>query len=120
MSIIYRIEHPDSGKGPYCHEDYLYDDDTMNDYSDELTEFQGELFLSHCDDEHPALKRPGCISGCDSLETLHRWFDGFIGDMRYLGFVLKVYSMKRVEKKDHTGQVIFRRKNATLIETRPL
>lgn len=119
MSIVYRIEHPDSGVGPYCHREGLYYDD--DEYmEDEMGEFQNQLNFAHSDHSHPALKRHGCVSGCDSLESLHRWFDGFIDDMRYLGFVLKVYSMKRVEKKDGTGQVIFRLKNATLVETRPL
>ena len=128
---VFRYEHPNTGFGPYrnpfADNDWFADDYVPDPLYDEYDEFRYDSHgLGWHEDNslttHPAPqitlgRRPHEweVCGCDSLDSLIRWFDGFHERLEEFGFVIREYETDGFLGPDRCGQVLFHKSRATLI-----
>lgn len=118
MPLVYRIEHPSDGKGPYT-TNYPYDDEDMkwdhkpannhpNPWADSMSiEIKKDQYC-----------------GFTSLDFLYAWFKGYLTNLHNNGFIIKVYDNKEpfteLNSSTATGQVVFYKNDCELVETKPI
>lgn len=107
---VYRYEHHETGEGPYTHL-WKYVDAIANNHSDE-SHPSPYHYLSESDyrigDPWPIML-PQWICGCESQESLSRWFRGWEVLMQNSGFIVREYDIPDhdVIGPDPYGQVVF-------------
>lgn len=105
--IVYRIEHRESGYGPYqC-------------YAMTTTKAQ-RVAERLCDEHqtcpaHPPFVRWGMRNGFRSRAKMHRWFKGFKKDLREANFVHCVYEVAYAYDDRAKRQVMFQPEHAKLL-----
>ena len=116
--IVYRVEHQQTGNGPYFRYDPRYKDfrDEINGiHDDELIypAFQLDGITSHL------LFTPDFHSGFESLKDLNWWFKGFGQKLSENNFVIAIYEVEesRVRRGDSGKQVAFDLPKSKLIRT---
>ena len=109
--LVFRVEHPDDGLGPYMSPKFPKDTAI-------------KLRNTHNTSRHPGVNRvlrgAGVIdncyakvpeeihSGCDSLETLDAWFEDFWEDFKEAGFRIYKYIVRDESCiKGTYGQIVF-------------
>ncbi len=104
---VYRVEHWESGRGPY---------------SQCLGWVLNDICASHAGPAHPSTSEDG-LSTCKpcgflSLETLRRWFKGWMRKLRAAGFVIiKLEVPPDAVFVGKSGkQVVFEASKAKLVE----
>jgi hypothetical protein len=103
---VYRVEHHQTGEGPY-----------NGPYWDRYV----DMAMAHRDRKHPAPWMDRDLSGirsdevcaCDSPKSLRDWFARFWGDLADAGYVVRVYDVpERHVRTGKHGQAVFHRASA--------
>lgn len=99
---VYRVEHKDSGLGPY------------QDQSG--TEVTNDILDNHYYPKHPRamIFNKDFVCGFESRELLAKWFKGYIRKLKQQGFEFATYevSPQHVDKNQPGTQLIFNKKKA--------
>lgn len=105
--LVYRIEHPITGQGPYSRFDGTYDMQALGEL----------LFESHgLSKEHPGpfednlrdfTTRYHAYFACASLELLQEWFKDFWPWLLELGYTIEVYRVKNYKIGKSGKQLAF-------------
>lgn len=117
---VYRVEHIVTGIGPYRH---LNPDGSIADIIYEMDE--DHSFNTDCSHPHPSVDgsiggiRYGELCGFSDIDDLHDWFEGYLGKLWDLGFVIEYYLVPTDDVRHGNYQVVFNRQNA-LSETLPM
>lgn len=105
--VVYRIEHPEHGLGPYSAEGcYL------------AIRVGNKLINAHCgSDEHPSpridnlskflAKYENALFACPDMVTLRAWFDSFWGELMQAGYRVEIYRVKDYKIGKSGKQVAF-------------
>lgn len=107
--IVYRVEHPLDGGGPY-----------LGGWGFE------DLKWDHNNDEHPGPRQEGLRIGDDdlcamsSMDKLIAWFDGWWDRLSEAGFHVAEYEAPKAYVKEGKRQLIFNKHMATLIKSEPI
>jgi len=87
--VVYRIEHPEHGLGPYSRHDEL---------GSKLLHVHGYDYHNHpgaLDDELILFVRQyEALFACPDMATLHAWFDGFWEELMQAGYQIEIYRVK--------------------------
>lgn len=114
--LVYRVEHPTLGLGPYYSgSKFSHRDDMIEDHCDSRQHPHPHCdTLTHFDmDEH--------VCACASIESLVKWFDGYLRLLNDDGFVIRVYQVDDSTKvSKHTGQCVFYKYDAVLVQSKPI
>ena len=116
--LVYRIEHPTSGYGPYIHHGKI---GPFSNFVDKMAMDHGWVHRNN----HPILRSytsPNWRSGCKSLKQLFTWFKGYTNGLHNLDFIIVVYNVTRPGRNVKTDnfQLIFNKNQATRITQRPI
>lgn len=110
--IIYRVEHKDTGLGPYNHS-----------WDEENAELEDKLQTEHSNLSHPSMYEDFDIDmisrdhyfGFPSLTSLAEWFEGgWIGILIECGFIIREYNVDNVLMGKSGRQVMFKKKENEL------
>lgn len=111
--LAFRIEHVDTGEGPYNGPDWPGRDDMAFDHSN---------WAHPSPTRDPALRRYMTFAhfcGLDSPERLYAWFvdhwDALAGSAE--DYVVRIFRARHGSARGHNGQVIFRKDTATVLDT---
>lgn len=112
--LIYRVEHKDTGEGPYSY-------DMHKTYTDERIKIMGasqdrETHPSVWFDIHPsqcALNPLDYFCGFDSIEALLIWFAGWYDTLQSNGFIVSIYDAQYTNHG--TYQSTFHKPTATIV-----
>jgi hypothetical protein len=104
--LVYRIEHPSNGQGPY--DSNMYEQPTnywrmleKHDLSDKHPSPRGEFGPKAVDKD--------LYCALHSEERIKEWFHGFRGLLRNNGFKLMVFECEPVFYSEESGQILFKR-----------
>lgn len=129
---VWRIEHKDSGLGPWRHRPYRVGIDAF------LTTLSENVSIKHDPDNHPGPDQDGhslqqafersylCLNGYHfgfpSLSMARYWFNNKRGReaMTQIGFVLHQYEVPKSDVLIGNTQIAFRKQRATLLQERVL
>ncbi len=111
---IYRVEDPDTGKGPYSPakdasmEKYLLDDDLCTEHNDCKYHPQmfDDCFYPFFEYKFPEIAET-YFAGSNSAGQLYAWFSGFWPRLNSTGYVLRIYDCHDDLVKSGTYQVCF-------------
>ena len=108
--LIYRIEHPSNGYGPYS--------EKQHKASYELMKFIRKMSRSH----ELSCKHPGpfedfdlnsmdriLFCGMDSESKILEWFKGYRSKLRFHGFKLSIFEADPIFYNSESGQILFKR-----------
>lgn len=118
---IYRVEDPDTGKGPYnpakdaSMEKHLLDDDISDAHNDT---YHPTMFDDCCFDKWYRFsdEASNYYAGCKSVEQLHSWFSSFWPRLNDTGYTIRIYDCPDTLVKSGTYQVCFPLAAAKLID----
>lgn len=105
--LVYRVEHPLTHEGPYRHL-------SMRNEHTRITE---KMVTRHNNDRynHPTPYNDGirnnwreCCCGFSTLDSLHRWFDGYLEELHHIGFALAKIEVPNDDVAFGEKQVVFR------------
>lgn len=107
--IVYRVEHPSDGDGPYNGVNWPH---------------RWDMRMAHSRGEHPAPQedpRLGWVRdfercGCDTPENLLAWFDGYWGALNDGGFEVLILDAELATVGQWRGQTVFRRDAAEVLD----
>lgn len=121
MYKVYRVEHNDTGVGPYWF-GYMGLCDRHNrckfhPTSRNLT-IRIPQYKHHMDYYAFTGSNDSIRCGFDSMSKLGNWFRGFRGELRSRGFIITVYTLDPIYTATDGRQVIFDMSKALLIEKR--
>lgn len=117
IRIIYRVEHPVSGIGPYRH-------DHINPMHCDLQRLMGQEHskdMGESNDDHPGAYndfdmdlQENDIFGFNSLEDLTTWFDTWLDILFEMGYVVRSYKVADNFVADSISglQVVFKKQFA--------
>lgn len=118
VMYIYRIEHPQTGDGPYG--------ESLNDLKLADTSLC-KMGWEHCDYNHPGMweefNKYGVDSprdyycGFDTIENLKDWFDGWLECLHTNGFEVRIYSISKMDCMIGKYQSIFIKRVATHVDS---
>jgi hypothetical protein len=118
--LVYRIEHPSDGKGPYSGRSD-YEKEGVQDWLD--GDFE-ELHQAHdpFSTPHPLVNEidgfeRGDLCGCESLDKLRDWFKGFLDSLHDCGFVVVTYEVPAEHVHTDGLQVCFSPAHGTKCKT---
>jgi len=115
--IVYRVEHRDSKKGPWSHDDWHVA--RAGFVSKEY--WHGSLPGPYADPSLGRLFKNRHLCGVESVEKLVRWFPSKVRrQMHERGFVMRVFDVETRALAVGRWQVTFPRKRATLLGELPL
>ncbi len=111
--LVYRIEHPDTGMGPYSRYE---GDNSMNELGQELCDTHAvssehpspwddglqAFFLKHCSGS-----KCNAFFGCADPESLYTWFKPFWTRLMQLGYQMEVYRVKQYKVSKSGKQIAF-------------
>lgn len=112
--IVYRVEHRESGYGPYVL------DNPALDVSLRAILLQRELNSQHRGDQWPVHRVDGLCSGFTSMKKLRKWFQGFESKLAMANYVVRVFKVRTFCPDDGLRQVLFNRGGAELLRTASL
>lgn len=115
--LVYRVEHPSNGLGPY-HPDTVFAQ--RNDMCDDHN--FGFRRKSDPFEDVGRHFRPGIhVCALSTIKALTAWFDGWLRPLHTQGFVISVYdTFDDVKVSRATGQCVFDKERATLIQSKPI
>jgi len=113
--LVYRVEHPDDGIGPFCTTD---NDDNYRPhaiYNDEVMCHSNEDYFTYAfpsprEEGIPWGKGWNC--GCQTRDLVVYWFGGLFDRMNELGYHLVTYEVVK-DYRLGEKQTTFRREHAT-------
>ena len=115
--LVYRVEHPSNGLGPY-HPDTLFIQraDLCDDHN-----FGRHKKADPLEDIGRHFKPGKHVCALSTIERLTAWFDGWLRPLHAQGFVISVYdTFEDVKVSQATGQCVFDKTQATLIQSKPI
>lgn len=139
--IIYRIEHPTTGNGPYVGNSFNYDSAALeyegifpsaseydlifqNDFSNHLGQKHS---IGNYNNTHPGVRKDvrnfdssEDVCGFNSEDQYREWFRGLYTVLGTLGYHLCIYSVDDTYVKPGRRQIAFNKSKSTLIATRKL
>lgn len=118
--LIYRVEHPTDGKGPYNGHDWPLRHMMGSDHSSLGRKGSEHPSPSTIDSGLPGI-RYGQKCACDSAKSLFRWFTGWWEDLHAAGFVVRVIQVNPdATAVGRHGQVVYDTEGSVLTRTYPI
>ncbi len=109
---IYRLEHPDTGMGPYSQQDGTPDMRALGSLLIQAHSRSG-LHPSPWDDGLEDFfyknqkSKSNAYFGCSSVSDLYKWFEEFWPWLMELGYQVEIYRAKDFQVSDSKKQIAF-------------
>lgn len=119
MLLIYRVEHPETGKGPWMHRGDSWEDEIVDQFNIEWEQFNSlESHPSPYMDGIQGFQMGFDVLGVTSIDQLKDWLGkGDIPKMlHHAGFVIRIYGVEDEDVKDGYTQVAFWAKQDCILE----
>jgi len=108
--LIYRIEHRDTGWGPY-------QIDNPANKTNPLVQALGEKLDTAHHESHPIFKAPGYRSGFLRKCHAREWFKGFWEKLGEADYVMRVYAVVKTKRCPTSTQLLFEHSTAIRLRT---
>ena len=109
--LVYRIEHPETGCGPY-------NSVSIEDMNADDLSFIDRMSDQHSDDYHnhpvmgydfkTAQLRGDVLCACPSLDSLKKWFNRWMTKLRWVGFKVYEIEVTKCEMSISGKQILIR------------